>query len=76
MMHRKALCGQIVAMMQAAEPWSGNDLCTLRGAGRRLTAYRSLLFQPGMRPVIVVIADVLSHEPLATAFIEHNHMVE
>jgi len=29
-----------------------------------------------MRPVVLVIADVLSHKSLAMAFIEHNHMVE
>jgi hypothetical protein len=29
-----------------------------------------------MRPIVMVKADVLLHEPLAMAFIEHNHMIE
>src|SRR5580700_4611253 len=63
-------------MMQTTEPRHGNHF---RIRGRAVccsSACRSLLIQSKMRPVVVVIVEVLSHEPLAMAFIEHNHMVE
>jgi hypothetical protein len=42
---------------------------------RRSTAW-SLLRQPEMCPVVVVVADVLTHEAFQMCFIEYNHMVQ
>ena len=63
-------------MMQAAETRHGNDFRTHGTFHRCIATRRSLLPQPEMRPVVVVVADVLGHEPFQMAFIEHDHMVE
>ena len=63
-------------MMQAAEPRHGNDLRAHALCWPRSATCRSLLVQPEMRTIIVVIANVLGHEPFQMAFIEHDHMVE
>jgi hypothetical protein len=62
-------------MMQAAEPRHGNNLCALHGVGRRLAAYRSLLIQADMRPILMAITNVLEHELFQMAFIRHNHVI-
>jgi len=48
---------------------------TLRGRFLR-TSCRRLLRQTEMRPVIVVVADVLGHEALEVAFVEYDYMIE
>jgi hypothetical protein len=37
---------------------------------------RSLLLQAKMRPVVVVVADVLDHEPLEMPFVEYDGVIE
>ena len=63
-------------MMEAAEPWYGDNFAAGACILRCHTACRSLLVQAEMSPVFMVITDVLIHEALQMAFIENDHMVE
>jgi hypothetical protein len=40
------------------------------------SAFRCLLAQPEMGPILVVITDVLGHEAFQVAFAQDNHMIE
>jgi len=53
--------GQIVAMMQTAEPGCGFDSVTWTGFLRHTTTSGRPLGQREMRPVLVVVANVFSH---------------
>ena len=75
-MHREVLRGKIVAMMQATKARHGNNLCTHRCAHLSFPARWSFLCQAQMSPVIVVITDVLVHEPFQVALVQNDHMVE
>ena len=68
--------GQIVAMMQAAEPWHRYDFASYFGVARCFTAGRRSLCQCKMRPVFVIVLDVLAHQAFQVAFIENDRMVE
>ena len=61
---------QIVAMMQAAESRHRDDFGSDRRAFCPLSACRSLLLQPEMRSVIVVVTNVFGHEPFQMALIQ------
>jgi len=63
-------------MMQATEPRYGIHLRIHRRTFCCFSTRRGLLVQSEMGSVIVVIANVLGHEPLEMAFIEHNYMVK
>lgn len=63
-------------MMQSAEPWHRNNLAGRARLFNRLPVRRSLLVQPKMSPVIVVIANILGHEPFEMALVERDHVVE
>ncbi len=63
-------------MMQAAESWRRDDFGSDRSAFCPFSACRSLLFQPEMRSVIEIIADVLGHEAFQMTLIQDDHMVE
>src|ERR1035441_9632037 len=52
--------GELVAMVQAAEPWEREDLATRAWILRHHPASRSLLVEPQMCSVVVIIADVVS----------------
>jgi hypothetical protein len=75
-MHREVLRGKIVAMMQATKARHGNNLCTHRCAHLSFPARWSFLCQAQMSPVIVVITNVLVHEPFQVALVQNDHMVE
>ncbi len=63
-------------MMQATEPRHGNDP-RIRGHVRYSFSLRwRLLTQPEMGSVLVVIADVLIHQPLPMASVQYDHMIE
>jgi len=68
--------GQIVPVMETAEPRHGYNSTGCIGRLRRCTTRRSLLLQCEMRPVVVIIADILVHEPLQMPFVQHNNVVE
>jgi len=63
-------------MMQAAEPWHGYDFAVRLGIRRRHPARRRFFFQREMSSVLVIVTDVLGHQPFQMAFVEHDHMVE
>lgn len=67
---------ETVTMMQAAEPGYGIHLRTHRRTFCCFSSRRSFLVQSEVGSVIVVIANVLGHEALEMAFIEHHHMVK
>lgn len=63
-------------MMEAAEPWHGDNFAAGACILRCHTASWSLLVEPKMRSVVIVVIDVLTHQALQMAFIENDHMVE
>jgi hypothetical protein len=66
----------VVAMMQSTEPGHHNDFAPGLRVTHRNANGRSFLRQSEMRPVLVVVADVLIHQALQMAFIENDHMVK
>ena len=63
-------------MMQPAEPWHRDNFAALVRTFRRLTACRSLLAQAEMRPVVVIVTDVLVHQAFQMPFIENDDLIE
>ena len=63
-------------MMQAAEPRHGDNFAARICSRRRDTPIRSLLVQAEVGSVLVVVANILVHQPLQVALVEHDHMVE
>ena len=72
----KASGCQIVTMVQATEPWHGYNFTSRDWILRDFTASRSFFLQSKMRPVVVVVADVFTHQALEMAFVQDDHMVE
>ena len=48
-------------MMQAAEPWHGNDFATCTVIALGFTTRRGSLIQRKVRPVIMVVTNLLAH---------------
>src|ERR1035441_7444332 len=63
-------------MVQAAKPRHRNDPATWAHSLSDRTPFRSLLLQTEMRPVVVVVADELGHQPLEMAFVENDDVIE
>ena len=68
--------GQIVAMMQAAKPWHGYYSATRFRVTHCFAAIRYFLRQRKMRPVVVIITDVLAHKAFQMSFAENDRVVE
>jgi hypothetical protein len=68
--------GQIVALVQSAEPRHRYDSAISAGISPRLTTSGCFLRQPEVRSVIVVVVDVLNQEALEMPFVQGNHVVE
>jgi hypothetical protein len=68
--------GQIVAMVQATEPWDGDDTTIYVCTHCHLTACWRLFIQPKMRSALVVVANVFPHQPAEVMFVHHDHMVK
>src|ERR1035437_1837621 len=66
---------QVIAMMQSTEPWYGDD-CTARVCFPRVAARRSLLIQPKVSAIFVIVADVLVHQTLQMPLVQDDHMIE
>ena len=63
-------------MVQSAKPRHRDNFAVgMRSLGCH-TACRCLLAQSEMRPVGMVIADVIFHQALEMPFIQNNHMIE
>src|ERR1035441_5431916 len=67
---------EIVAMMEAAEPRHRNDPATGADTLGGLSVFRILLIQPEVSPVIVIVANVLSHETFQVSLVENDDMIE
>jgi hypothetical protein len=63
-------------MVQTAKPWHRNHPATWARSSNGLTSCRGLLFQPEVRPVVVVVADVLDHQALEMPLVEHDEVIE
>jgi hypothetical protein len=67
--------GQIITMMQAAKPWSRYNSTALISGRRSFTARRRSLCQAKVRPVLVIITNVLVHEAFQMTPVNNDHMV-
>ncbi len=75
--NRRAGSGDhVVTMMQTAKPWHRYDPATHAWILLCFATRRRSLRQREMRPVLVIVTDVLVHETFQMAFIDHDHMVE
>src|ERR1700690_3603480 len=63
-------------MMQATESGHRYNAATCTRALLCFATRRRFLHQPEMRPVVVIVTDILVHQTLQMAFIHNNHMVE
>ncbi|MGA2652723.1 MAG: hypothetical protein ABSF28_19475 [Terracidiphilus sp.] len=63
-------------MMQAAWSRHGKDLAVTSGIRFSITLARRLLRQSEVSAVVVVVEDVLGHQALHVAFIQHDYMIE
>ena len=63
-------------MMETAEPWHRQDLMAAALILPCGTTRRRFLCQREMRPVLVIIADVLVHQTFQMPLVQGNHMVE
>lgn len=67
---------EIVAMMQATDSRNRkHSRIYFRFLGG-FPAGRSLLFEPEMRSVLVIVANVFRHEPFEMTLIDSNHMIK
>ena len=66
----------VIAMMQTAKSGHHDDFAPGLRATHRYTPGRRLLLQRKMRPVLVVITDVIIHQAFQMAFIHDDHMVK
>ena len=65
-----------VAMMQTADARQGYDVVSRARPLLRRSVPRRFFCQAEMRPVLVIIADVVIHEAFQMVFIEYDHMIE
>ena len=63
-------------MMQAAKSWHRYDSAAGFGILLSLTSGRCSLRQGEMRPVFVIIANVLPHQAFQMPLIQNNYMVK
>jgi len=68
--------GQIVALVQSAEPRHRYDSAISAGISPSLTTSGCFLRQPEVRSVIVIVVDVLNQEALEMPFVQGDHVVE
>ncbi len=67
------LGGSLVPVMQPAEARMGANTTGTRTSS---SANRRFLAEPEVSPVFVIIAHVLSQEPLQMLFVDGNHMIQ
>ena len=63
-------------MMNTAKPWHGYNTATFVGAFLGLTVSGRFLRQREVRPVVLIVADVVIHQAFQMAFVQNNHMVK
>ena len=62
--------------MQAAKSWHGYDSATYIRVLLWFTTRRCTLCKRKMRAVLVIITDVLAHQPLQMPLVQYDHMIE
>jgi hypothetical protein len=62
--------------MRRTEPWYGYDIASRIMALHWFAACWSSLLQREMGPIIVIIAGVVTHQPLQMMFVQHDSMIE
>ena len=65
-----------VTMVQATESREGLNLASNRKTGHNRPTRWRVLGEPEMRPIRVVVAHILNHQPLQMSLIEDDHVVE
>jgi hypothetical protein len=73
---RAGLGSQIVTMMQVAQSWHGYNFVTCTRILQGLTTSRRALRQCKMRSIIVIVADILIHQPPQMVPIQNDDMIE
>jgi len=68
--------GQVVTMMQTARSWHRYDSATGLGILLCRTTCWSFFLQREVRPVIVIVTDVLAHQSFQLPFIQNDDVVE
>ena len=63
-------------MVQSAESWKGSNVPAGWKAWRDRPTHGCVLSKPQMRPVVVVVADVLGHEPFPMPLIQNDHRIQ
>src|SRR6266851_3724723 len=63
-------------MVQAAESRPGLNLASSPGADCWWPTCWRVLGEPEVRPILVVIAHVLSHQPLQMSLIQDDHVIQ
>ena len=63
-------------MVQTAEPRHRNHPATWARNSNGLAPCRGLLLQPEVRPVLVVVTDVLAHQTLQMPFVYYDDMIQ
>ncbi len=76
MSDRKISGSDIVSMMQTAEPRHGNSFCIQCCVLLGFSLSRRLLAQSEMRPVLVVVVDIIIHESFQVALVENDDVIE
>jgi len=73
---RNNSCSSVVTMMQATESWHGYDLPRRLGRPSRNSSTGRFFSQRKMRPVFVIVADILFHKSSQMTFVQHDDMIE
>src|ERR1035441_7007107 len=76
MFERISSGGQMVTMVQAAEPWKRYNRATCNRILLRIATFGCSLRQRKMRSVVVVVTEVLDHQSFQMPFIDNDQMVE
>jgi hypothetical protein len=63
-------------MVETVEPRHRNHPAAWARNSDDLASCRSLLLQREVCPVIVIVKQVVSHQPLEMPLVEHDHMIE
>jgi ribosome maturation protein Sdo1 len=63
-------------MLQTADSWHSNDSTVRTRVFRCDPTWWRFFIQPKMRPVFVIVTDIVCHQALQVTLTERNHMIE
>src|ERR1039458_2425718 len=72
----RSLCRYGVTMMLSAESRKGVNLASHQRTHRCWPTRRRVLRESEVRPIFMVIANILSHQPLEVLLIQDDHVVQ